>query len=212
MEYYQMFTHGDLNNYKLCFIDSAPIGMPRKDYCMTLGLRATKHFPNPAQIMTSSKYKNGPELPGFIGNTPNYLIFNSIGCQIIQKFCVGAKIEYLPFELITSKGKLLSSDYTIVNPIGFYDALNENASKVGTRDKKTGKVSSVIEIVLDPEKLKSAPHLFRLLKDSAIYIISESLINAFKEVKLGNVAHRLLPQKKLEQVDFDFLNSRGDFT
>ena len=193
MDYVRVETTGNLNNARLCIISTGPEGMARGDTRMAVGLAARKLMPSPARIRLQSKYR-GLQLAGFIGNTPGYLIFNSIGRAIIEKACVGQKIEYLPFELINHKGRVHSTDYAMINPVGGFDALNEEASTI-SRAATDGRILDVPVIVLDTRKLEDAPPLFRLAQKPTVYVMSEALIDEFKAAKVDNLAYRHLPQR-----------------
>lgn len=193
MEYLQALTHGNLNDTSLCFISSPPEGMGKGDWRMTLGERARRLVPVPTRIRLQDMHP-GTKLPGFIGNTPGYLIFNAKGRAIIEAHSPGQKIEFLPFELINHKGRLHSADYCIVNPIGGFDALNVHASTL-RRSAKDGSITGVTNIVLDSQKLQTAPALFRLAQKTIVYILNRELFEALKAAGVNNLACRVLPQQ-----------------
>lgn len=79
----------------------------------------------------------------------------------------------MPLAIYNHKGRLASSDYFIVNPLGTVDALDLERSQIEWLG------SDIVEIekrVLDPEKLKGAPDLFRLKEEPSAYVISQRLI------------------------------------
>ncbi len=190
MNFYSLETSGDLNDPSFCYIAQPPEGMIRGEARMGLGKPVRKLFPENAQIRLLEEHP-GIQLPGYVGNQPGYLIFSSAGRTIIQRLCPKQKIEYLSFTLINHKGRVHSTDYCIVNPLGDFDALNEVASTIRYAHDD-GRILSVAKVVLDPVKLKDAPHLFRLEHKPTLYVLSQTLRNALAESNVSNIVYRPL--------------------
>jgi hypothetical protein len=193
LEYFEALTHGDLNDDSLCYIGVGPEGMTKGDGRMSIGTAGRKLMPVPAHIRLQDKHL-GLKLPGFIGNSMNYLIFNAAGRALIEQNCAGQRIEYLPFDLINHKGRVHSSDYAIINPLAKIDVLNEVASTIA-RSADDGRILNVSKVVLDPDKLVNAPHLFRLVQKPVIYLMSQQLIDALKAAGVNNLAYKAVPQQ-----------------
>ena len=191
MNFYSLETGGDLNDPALCFIAQPPEGMTRGNQRMGLGKPVRKLFPQNAQIRLLEEHP-GIKLPGYLGNQPGYLIFSSAGRAVIQRLCPKQKIEYLNFTLVNHKGRVHSTDYCIVNPLGSFDALNEIASTIKYA-QDDGRILSVAEVVLDSVKLENAPHLFRLKHKPILYVLSQALRDAFAEANVSNIVCRPLP-------------------
>jgi hypothetical protein len=114
--------------------------------------------------------------------------------DVVRKHCKDQRIEYLPFTLINHKGRIHSTDYFIVNPIGALDCLDKQASTIEYMED--GRIIAVISYVLDPNKLTDAPDLFRIKEWPRKYVISERLASAFTESNFTNIILQEIPQHK----------------
>ncbi|MEZ6138541.1 MAG: hypothetical protein R3C53_26965 [Pirellulaceae bacterium] len=184
MEYFLLSTTGELNDPDLCIIDSAPEDIGLYDYCLSRGVRAAEHYPDDAKVFLQDS-QPGIKLAGLIGNTLGYLILSTNGMRLIEEFCPDSEIEYLQFTLFNHKKRVHSSDYWFVNPIGGFDCLDEKAS--GVELDEDGEAEAIEEFVLAGEKLKDAPHLFRISLDPGEYVISRELGEAFAKSNVTNV-------------------------
>lgn len=184
MRYFSLETLGDVNNRALSFIDTSPEGFGTHDHLPALGKPASPHYPADARISLEEEYP-GMELASVIGNTQNYFIANQAVRAEVERLTDGAEIEYLPFTLINHKGRVHSTDYVIINPLGTFDCLDLNASTVTyTSD---GDVLKVEKAVLSREKVEDAPALFRISEEAAMYVLREDLARACYERGFTNV-------------------------
>ena len=71
-------------------------------------------------------------------------------------------VEYLPLTIVNHKGKVASTDYFIVNPVGLVDALDLAASKPVYNSIKKSMINRVARVVLDPRRLDPERKVFRL--------------------------------------------------
>lgn len=182
MKYFLIETLGNLDDPRLCILDSPPKGLGVKYYRMMKGKKISDDYPNDAKIFMSDKYM-GIKLSSMIGNTNSYLIVSLEMKEVIEMHCK-AEVEYLPFTLYNHKKRVHSTDYFIVNPIGAIDCLNHKASQIEyLRDRIVG----IDKFVLDSKMLETAPALFRVNEDPTQYIINEELAKAFELSGFTNV-------------------------
>lgn len=184
MDFFSLSTTGDLDDEDLVLIEDPPADMGLKSYCMARGVPASPIYPSDARI-TLREENPGIKLSSLLGNTESYLIVSSALRAVIAQHCAGLEIEFLPFVLHDHRSRVHSRDYCIVNPIGSFSCLDEQASgiKYGTQ----GSVIKIERFVLDPAKLTSAPSLFRVDKDVTEYIVNEALARAMMDGKFTNV-------------------------
>ena len=155
-------------------------------------------WPENARIALDSKesrrlqgatHAYGPVLMGeLIGTTCNSLIAGPKLKELIEPFCPGVPIEFLPLS-IYKNGKAkrpLGGTYYYVHPVGFHDCINlEKSSVLWDDDHK--EPLRVREIVIDARRGATAPQLFRPLHDWSSYIIRYDLARAIRDADLENV-------------------------
>ena len=87
------------------------------------------------------------------------------------------------------KNRIYSKDYYFINPIGGISGLDEKASGM-TMSKKGGK--SFEDLIFDEDKIKNAPHLFRLSEERYRYVVSTDLILALRDAGVDNLIGSLI--------------------
>ncbi|OVE77373.1 hypothetical protein BVX98_02965, partial [bacterium F11] len=92
--------------------------------------------------------------------------------------------------------RFLSKDYWIINPIGSLNCVNRKASDIIYDDEDPSRVVAVHKFVLDPEKLKSEPPLFRVPEDLSRFFISARLGKEFQDHGFSNILLWEVEQKK----------------
>ena len=157
-----------------------PEGTEAFTYRMAKGKPVADRFPPDAKVELE---EGGVELPSFIGNTDSFFIVSKPVKEVIEQAEVG-EVEYLPLAVVDYKERLLDENYFIVNPIDTFDALDLEASEIKYFN---GKVVAVKTFVLDPEKLTSAPDLFRVPEAPSEYFLSQRLALALKEIGATNI-------------------------
>lgn len=184
MDYFLFETTGNLNDESLCLIEDCPEGLEKKDYTLQLGQPCLPYFPESAVIRLREENR-GIKLTHIIGNTKSYFIGSKLVKEIIELHCPNQNIEYLPFTLYNHKSRVHSTDYFIINPIGGFDCLNLAASGA-VYSNKDGRLLTLKNYVLDTNKIKKAPHLFRIDVESYNYVVSEALAQAFVDGGVTN--------------------------
>jgi hypothetical protein len=184
MDYFLLATMGDLNDQSLSLVENKPEGIGLHAFCLARGEKARPHLPEDAKVFLSPKSR-GLKLPGILGNTECYFIGSAKVKEIVQKHCAGQEIEYLPFTLYNQKKRVHSKDYYFINPIGGFDCLDEPSCEIKYDDD--GDIVTFKKLNLDAAKMADAPHLFRILKIPTKYVISKTLVQAFKDDGVTNL-------------------------
>ncbi|HYO55246.1 imm11 family protein [Archangium sp.] len=182
MKLYRWKTLGDYDPEQ-CFLDAAPKGLGARSAHLSHGKPVTALYPEDPCVQLSEE-NPGIRLESFIGNTKRMLVVSSPLRAVLEKWCQEQDIEYLPVHIYNHRGRLHTSDYSIINPLGTLDCLDRERSHV---EMMKDVVLSVERIVLSPAKLERAPHLFRVREDPSVYVVSESLAEALRAGAFTNV-------------------------
>jgi len=183
MRFYRWMPLGDVGDSDRCFLDDTPEGLDGRSFHLAWGRPVKGLYPQDPRIYLGEEYP-GLRLESFVGNTKSMLVVSSALRALLEKWCQGLEVEYLPVHIYNHRKRLHSSDYSIINPLGTFDCLDQTASDV----KRLGtEVIRLRRIVLSPEKLKSAPHLFRIPEDPTVYVVSEPLVKAIEAGGFTNV-------------------------
>jgi hypothetical protein len=164
----------------LCFISTKVRGVTTAR--IGLGKPMGDDFPRNAQIHLSED-EPGLKLAPFLGNDRHFLIVSSKVRAVIEDICTN-DIEFLPVTLHNHRGSVHSDDYCIVNPLGSIDVLDRERSIL---EMEGDEITDVDKMVLDPERLEGAPHLFRVNGDPHSILMSEVLVRAFNEQGFENL-------------------------
>jgi len=189
MDYFQIERTGNLDDRSLFYFDD-PFNAIRHMSNLWVGSRVTKYIPK--QPVFVSQRRGAIKLSGLIGGDCGGLVVSATARAVIEKLCPTQKIEYFSCALHSKEGKVLSSDYCIVNPLGGFDALDEKASTIDRA--ADGRMLAVERLVLDSKKLRTAPHLFRLKQNTTTIILSSELVRALIEAGVGNMWLRPLSE------------------
>lgn len=186
MRYFIIETMGDDQDTSLAFIDSPPENLGLHGYCLARGERMGERYPADAKVYLQRK-SPGIKLASLIGNTQSFLIVSAEMKGVILEHCADSDLEILPFTLFNHKKRVHSTDYWIVNPIGYVDCVNRGASDIRYLSTDPNKIVAVRKFVLDPKRLENAPDLFRVPEDREKYFISARLGKAFQEKEFTNI-------------------------
>ncbi len=167
MNYYKIETSGNLHDRSLCVLSKIPVELKGKGSLLR-GYRIGN------DLLKNMNYYMDDRNPGtglcpLLGNLRSLLLVSSEIVTMIQQVCDN-EIEYLPFTLYDHDKRVVSEDYFFVNPIHTFDCLNTTMEPSG-------------ELILDLEKLKDAPHLFRIKDFASNYVMDSVLIDLIKAKK-----------------------------
>lgn len=172
MSYYRINVY-QREDPDYCFIDRSPKEVGLLSAYITGGKPAAPEYPE--NVVAKMDSSGGIVLSDFIGNSELSLICSGRAKSVIEKMC-GETCEYLPLSIENHRGRIASSDYFYINPLGIYDCLHQSLSDIRKTDD--GKVIKVYKFVLDKKLLKDVPPLFRVKEDKRCYFASEPLIDA----------------------------------
>ena len=183
MRYFKVDTLGDSSNNKLAIIDKPPEGTGSFSYCFTEGESAVNMYP--ANPKTRLNDYPGFKLSSLLGNVLGFFTAETLMKNSIEKAQTG-DIEFFPFTILDHKGNVLSSEYWIINPLGSFDVLDTDNSKV-KRGRRTNEIVGVREFAFHGEKLVEAPDIFRIPEDLSYIFVSEVIASLWAESACTNV-------------------------
>jgi hypothetical protein len=190
--FFKLRTSGNLNDASLAYVDKFFHDIEVKSYCPGIGKPIKPFWPEEARLSLSKTYK-GVKLRSFLGNEQNLILVNRTLCEVVERLCPKAEIEYLPFVLLDHRNRELSKDYYLVNPIGGIECLDKAKSEITYSDAQPKRVLDIAKYVLDRKKLEKAPELFRIGEQSTDYVVSSVLLDEWKKLKATNVVTEELP-------------------
>lgn len=173
IQFYQLDPLGDLNDDSVVFIEDYVKGQEMQDWRTGHGHPAMYSWPEDATIVL--RKTSGRKLTDLLGTIKNTLFASKRLRELIELHCQDVAIEYLPFTLCDHRGRVISNEYSIINPLGTLDVVNTEASDIEWDDEDPNKALLVETIVLSAEKLKKLeriPALFRVKEDPASYIMT----------------------------------------
>jgi len=185
MSYFLIDTLGDLDDPEWCVLDDVPVGIGVAYSRLVKGRAVGSDYPADAEIHMSPG-EEGIKVGGLIGSTKSFLIVRRDVKEVIEAACEGAEVEYLPFRLIDHKGRIHSSDYFIINPIGSWNCLDPEASAI-TYFEDTDKVLRIDRMVIDSALAEPAPMLFRLKQAPTKYVVKQELADRLREKAFENL-------------------------
>lgn len=112
------------------------------------------------------------------------LIVNEKVKDTLFSFCDKNSTECIQIRLKGTTLKL-PTNYFLINPLLELDALNYQASRFTFFFDESQ--SNTKEIILDPCKLKGAPDVFRIKYESYKIVISQTVVDALKELGVSNL-------------------------
>lgn len=183
MKLYRWDTLGNSNDEELCFLDKAPKDLGARSAYLARGKSVKGFYPEDPRIDLSEE-NPGLRLASFIGNIRRMLVVSPPLRALLETWCQGQDVEYLPVHIYNHRGRLHTKEYSIINPLGAFDCLDRDRSEVEMMDDE---VLSVERIVLSPKKLERAPHLFRVREDPGVYVVSEALSEVMRAGAFTNV-------------------------
>lgn len=151
----------------------------KRDFEFTYGVSMAAAFPKNVRAPMDGDFKKATGLTDDLKNLDGVKVCSKRLVEFLQKNDV-RHVEYLPISIINHKGKVASSDYFIVNPVGLVDALDLKASEPDYNSIKEDMIDSVVRIVLNPKRLDPERKVFRLKGFFSPVLIEKGLADAMK--------------------------------
>ena len=186
LRFFSLDTLGDGDDPDLCILGNFIKGIEMDSWRIGEGAPVSAILPNDARIYMD-KENLGIQLSSLIGNTRNMLVVQKGVKDIIQKHCGDEKAEYLPVTLYDHRKRAHGRDYFVINPLGTFDCLDLEASALFRMKDDPERILEVRNPVLDRKKMKGAPPLFRIDKDSSTYVLNFELAKEFSEGDFSNL-------------------------
>lgn len=178
MQFFRLNTM-PLVDSDFCIIGSPVDNADEFDFKLSLGISALADQEEEIGLHMSDMLPESIQIPSLVANTLSYFIASSQVKHIISSLNVDP-IEYFPVVIYNHKRRVASRDYFIINPIGAFDCLELEASTITWVE---GEAAVIDEYVLDPNKIKKAPDLFRIPEEPSTYVMSGLLVKALAEAK-----------------------------
>ncbi len=188
MKVYKLDVLGNNKDAKLAFINEPVEGIGLNRVKLARGGDIGDKFPEDARVQLLPR-KPGRKLCSYIGNTQSMLVVDTAAKELILEDFKG-KVEEFKFTLFDQKGRMLSEDYWILNPLGNIDCVNREASDIEYLDEPGdhyhGEIVDVKTFVLDEKKVAEAANIFRVPEDRSQYFFKEPLVEKIKQNGLTN--------------------------
>jgi len=106
------------------------------------------------------------------------LIFSARLRELLSGMMVN-NIQYFEFDIIDVRENRIYTDYKIANVVGLVDCIDKDKSDLKYFD--SGNIKRIKKLVLDESKIPSELKIFRLLKDSTLPIVHQSIKDAIDD-------------------------------
>lgn len=176
---FRVWTSSPVNN--ACRLDA--IEGYERSFELAYGLSLAAVFPKKARAPMSTHFKKATALTDDLSNLNDVKVCSKRLVEFLEKSDV-RHVEYLPLTILNHKGKVASTDYFIVNPVGLVDALDLAASKPTYNSIKKDMINRVDRIVLDPRRLDPERKVFRLSGFFHPVLIEKGLADSMKAAGL----------------------------
>lgn len=185
--YFRLLSMGNDQDKRLAFLDTEPIELAEHGYRLAIGESMADLYPAVVR-MAMQPESPGLKLSSLLGNLMGYLIVDTPMKRVLAD-AVGpdSSVEFFPFQLINHKGRLHSTNYVIVNPVGHVDCLDHGASQITYAPSDPGVCLSVERYVLDGTRLDPSRRLFRLASTPREYFIDEGIAAHLQSIGASNV-------------------------
>jgi hypothetical protein len=131
-----------------------------KDYQLRKGISRAANFPTKAAFKMDLDKPNDTLLTDNLFNT-DLLIVGSPRLTEFFELQGVPKVEYLPVAIINHKGKVISREYVIINPVEPVVCIDLNKSEVTWDEMDESTIEHVSRLVIDETKVEPARALFR---------------------------------------------------
>ncbi len=149
---------------------------------------AAEHL-NDTVLKFSPSYPHRRNLYDFVSNTVRLRIVSARVRQVVQTLGV-KNVEFLPVSLANHHGEVVSSDYFIMNPVGFLDVVDMEQSKYRKNAILKSEILWMQELVLKAD-LPFSTCIFRPLRLRRVTMMDQVVLDAFREA--GLTGYEALP-------------------
>ena len=145
-----------------------------KAYELTRGVSRTLGFPTDASFRMNPEFPKDVQLADNLYNAESMIVVSPALGQAIEQQ-QPPNIEFLPVTIYNHKGRVASSDYRIVNPLGVVDCIDQNATKVQWNSIDPNLIASCFGLQLDVGRIDPALLLFRLKYLPHVVVVRDDL-------------------------------------
>ncbi len=188
MRFFQLKCLGDQSKLAehVC-ISKRPKGMGLKSTLLGKAESVSAYFPDNAEVHLQEA-EPGRVLTDCLSNTLWCFIANRRTRELVEQVCGREGVEYLPFTLFDSSGKVLSDDYYFIHPLKSCEAVDRAASDIRYQhDDPKGEILSVREYIFDHRLAQNLPPLFRVPEYSYDIFMNEVLARTLFDAKIANL-------------------------
>lgn len=125
----------------------------------------------------------GLKLPSILGNTRKLVILSKQALELFETHLDLGEHETFPFSLVNHKGRVHSTDYVFLNPIGSHDVAHPSSAFVRY---PSGGIYECGKWILVASKLQGLPDIIRPAELPSHYLVSQRFMDLVKEHKLTN--------------------------
>ena len=150
-----------------------------KTYLLSQGVPLAATFPDNVETSMDDDFKKATALTDDHKNSDRVKVCSPRLVKFLQERKV-ENVEYLPITIRNHKGKVASTEYCIVNPVGLVDALDLKASQPRYNSMNKDQIDGVEKLVLDPGRIDPKRKVFRLAGLYFPVLIAGDLADAIK--------------------------------
>lgn len=162
---------------KNCAISEPPARLS-KAWRLRSGMPVASDWPKSAKLSMDT---------GLGGNAVKDAVYNQLGVltvaekvkEAMQGALVG-KAEFLPFTLVTGKGKPLAGTYWVVNVLEIHDCVDRDKTEGSASGARPGGYAEIRKLVLDDDKIPKDVNVFRIDPRPEILVVRDDLRSALE--------------------------------
>lgn len=156
-----------------------------QDWKVGNGESVSASWPSDASIHL--RKTSGRKLADVLGTITNTLFVSRRFQATLEQFIAPNSTEFLPVKIFDHRKRIISEDHVIANPLGTFDCLDLEASKVLWHPEKPDTVVRVRKAVLSARKIEVAPPFFRIKNASTRHVVTSEPAKALYAAKMTNL-------------------------
>jgi hypothetical protein len=157
-----------------------------KAYQIAFGERVGSDYPEDLRL-PMSRSSPGKHTPDALHNTMSFLLTSHRLAEILRPE-VGEEVEFLPFELVNHKKKVVPGFGFIVNLIGTVECVDSGTTTGRRSVMKPDKLMSISVLTLDPKRIPKGAKLFRIGEKPDVLIIRSDLRETLEKQKVTGLS------------------------